>query len=70
MMVEIWITASIKELATRFAGVHKDVPKEFVIECLHRIGDTHARATESMSPEERERTLERRRDEVLKELVA
>ena len=67
VIVEIWITASKNELVTRFAGVHKDVPKEFIVDCLQRIGDTHARAREDMSPEDRKRAIERRRDEGLKE---
>jgi len=68
IIVEIWITSSIKTMATRFAGIEKDVPKEFIVDCLHRVSETQARSTERMTNEDRKRAIESRRDEVLKEL--
>ena len=36
IILEIWITASIKILAKRFAESDKNVPKAFIVECLRR----------------------------------
>lgn len=69
IILEIWITSSIKLLAKRFGGIDEDVPKAFIVDCLHRIGDTRARANETMTTEDRKKTLESRRDEVLQDLV-
>lgn len=70
IIVEIWNTASIKSLANRLTSTEKDVPKEFIADCLHRIGDTQARANESILGYSRRRAIESRRDELLMEILA
>lgn len=70
MSVEMWITSSIEELAKEFARPDQDFPKAFIVDCLHRIGQTtKPRAKETLVGEKRKQALESRRDELLKELV-
>jgi hypothetical protein len=67
MVVEMWITCPIGLLAEKFARAGPDFPKAFIVDCLRRIGETNAAANENVLGEKREKILESRRDEVLKD---
>lgn len=69
MVLEIWITESIKTLAERFAKFDKNYPKAFIVECLRAIGETNAAANKRVSDKERKQRLQSRRDEILKFLT-
>lgn len=70
MVVETWVTSSIERLAEQFARAEQDAPKAFVADCLRRISEMTVRVKGSVTGESLRRTLESRRDEVLKGLAA
>ena len=70
MSIEAWITRYIECLAREFAKTDRDIPREFIVGCLRRIGETQARVRECIVGEARRKFLEARRDEVLNELDA
>lgn len=68
LIVETWITSSIKRLAEMFANADQDAPKAFIVDCLHRISETMLGGNESIKGDSRMRVLESCRDKVLKEI--